>query len=645
MGETVTHKIIRNHLAGGIPDPGEPVALSIDQVLSHDATGPLCALQLEAMGVDEVRPKTVVAYIDHLMLEDGPRNADDHVMWESAAQRFGMWFSRAGNGISHPVHQQNFGVPGETLIGADSHTPAAGALGMFAIGAGGLDVALVMAGEPFWITMPEVWGIHLKGELPDWVSAKDIILELLRRHGVAGGRGTVLEFYGSGLRQLSVMDRHVICNMGVEMGALTSLFPSDEATRAYLEAQGRGQAWTQITADDRADYAQHDEVDLSKLEPLIAKPSSPDNVVPVHTLMGAEIAQSYIGSSANPGYRDAAVVASIVAGRRLAAGVSLDVNPASRQALEQLVAEGHVASLVKAGARIHQTGCNGCVGLGQAPATGGRSLRTVPRNFPGRSGTLDDAVYLCSPETAAASALTGVITDPRTLGMAYPKIAEPRGTGAYDGLILPPMPRANRPTTLKKGPGHVKLPQLDPIPDRLELPVLLKLGDNISTDGIMPSGSASMSVWNNVSAMSAMSFRDIDASYVERAGAAGDHAVIAGANYGQGSSREHAALGPRQLGLRVVIAGSIARIHGENLVNYGVLPLTFENAGDADRLKLGNTFVIEGIRSVLDGDGTSLSATVGGVGVTLRLDIAQRQRELLLAGGAIPWMREKLQAA
>jgi aconitate hydratase len=387
-------------------------------VLSHDATGPLCALQLEAMGLDEVRPKTVVAYIDHLMLEDGPRNADDHVMWESAAQRFGMWFSRAGNGISHPVHQQNFGVPGETLLGADSHTPAAGALGMFALGAGGLDVALVMAGEPFWITMPEVWGIHLEGELPDWVSAKELILELLRRHGVAGGQGKVLEFYGPGVTQLSVMDRHVICNMGVEMGALTSLFPSDDITRAYLESQGRGHAWTRIEANPDPDYAQYDEVDLSKLQPLIAKPSSPDNVVSVHSLTGAEIFQSYIGSSANPGYRDAAIVAHMVAERRLATGVSLDVNPASRQALEQLVAEGHMASLVKAGARIHQTGCNGCVGMGQAPATGRRSLRTVPRNFPGRSGTLDDEVYLCSPETAAASALTGVITDPRTLGMA-----------------------------------------------------------------------------------------------------------------------------------------------------------------------------------------------------------------------------------
>jgi aconitate hydratase len=645
LADTVTHKLIRSHLAHGKLEPGASVALAIDQVLVHDANGPLCALQLEAMGVDEVRPKIVVAYIDHLMLQDGPRNADDHVMWESAAQHFGMWFSRAGNGISHLVHQQNFGVPGETLVGADSHTPAAGALGMFAVGAGGLDVALVMAGEPFWITMPEVWGVHLTGELPDWVSAKDVILEMLRRHGVTGGRGKVLEFYGPGLGQLSVMDRHVICNMGVEMGALTAVFPSDDNTRSYLAAQGRGQVWIQIEAEDRAEFDQHDEVNLSKLEPLIAKPSSPDNVVSVHSLMGAEIFQSYIGSSANPGYRDAAVVASMVAGRRLAPGVSLDVNPASRQALEQLVVEGHVAALVKSGARIHQTGCNGCAGLGQAPATGRRSLRTVPRNFPGRSGTLDDQVYLCSPETAAASALTGVITDPRTLGMDYPKIVEPKGDGAYDGLIVPPLPKANRPEQLKKGPGHVPLPALGPVPDTLELPVLLKLGENFSTDGIMPAGSASMSVWNSIAAMSAMSFRDVDGSYVTRAQETGDHAVVGGSNYGQGSSREHAALGPRQLGLRVVMAASIARIHGENLVNYGVIPLLFENSSDAESLTVGDKVKIAGIREFLASDETDLQADLNGRPVRLRLEASRRQRDILLAGGAIPWMRDKLRAA
>jgi aconitate hydratase len=648
MGTNLARQLIADHLVEGEMRPGEEIALKIDQFLTHDMCGPLCALQLEAMGVEEISGDIAVAYCDHLLIEADSKNADDHILLQSAARRFGMWFSRPGNGTSHPVHQQRFGVPGKTLLGTDSHTPGAGGIGMFAIGAGGLEISMALTGQPFRLRMPEIWGMRLTGRLPDWVSAKDVILEVLRRHNVDGGHGRIIEYYGPGVAELKTMDRHVIANMGVEVGAVTTIFPSDEETRRYLASQGREQDWRPLAGEANASYDIEEEIDLSALEPLIALPSSPGKVVPVREVEGQDIYQSYIGSSANPGYRDIAVVAAIVAGRQVASGVSLDINPASRQALEQLIREGALAKLVQAGARLHQTGCNGCIGMGQAPAAGRRSLRTVTRNFPGRSGTREDQIYLCSPETAAASALSGVITDPRKLAMPYPRIEDSGGASAYAGLMEPPLPPGDRPRTLVKGPFHADLPDFEPIGDELTLPVLLKLGDDVSTDGIVPAGVASLSLYSSVPGLTSIAFKPIDESYVDRARECyGDgHAIVGGRNYGQGSSREHAALAVRNLGARVVLAHSIARIHGENLVNYGVLPLLFVEPGDLERLEQGTVLRLHGLHTWLRGPGQNLELAYGHDGrsegrVRVRHSLSPRQVDVLLAGGAIPWMRQR----
>jgi aconitate hydratase len=643
MAENLTRKLISDHLLDGDMTPGAEIALRIDQILLHDATGPLCALELEAMGLDDIKAPLAVAYTDHLLLQTDNRNADDHLLLESAARRFGIWYSRAGNGVSHPVHQQRFGVPGQSLLGTDSHTPAAGSLGMLAIGAGGVAVSLALAGDPFRITMPEVWGVELVGQLPDWVSAKDVVLEMLRRHGVDGGKGRIIEYFGAGLRQLSAMDRHVIANMGTELGATSTVFPSDVQTRDYLRKQCRGSAWQPLSADHDADYDRSDRLDLSELEPLIALPSSPENVKPVREVAGAGIYQAYIGSSANPGYRDIAVVAEIIGDRRVPAGVSLDINPASRQSLYQLIAECHLTALVRAGARLHQTGCNGCIGMGQAPAAGRRSLRTVPRNFPGRSGASDDQVYLCSPETAAASALTGVITDPRTLDMPYPRISEPETPPTASKLLVAPV---DDPTDLVKGPNHTDIPDFEPLPDELEVPVLLTLGDHVTTDAIMPAGVEGMSRWSNLPGMTEYAFHPVDDSYVGRARDAGEHAIVAGRNYGQGSSREQAALAPRALGLRVVLAESIARIHAENLVNFGVLPLTFTDPHDRHQLGKGTMLRITKLHNTLrSGPGEYAVRVDDDQVVRARHDLSGRQVDILLAGGAIPWKRHQLNGA
>src|SRR5687767_3544254 len=426
MALNVSQNLIKGHLLAGDMIPGEMIGIRIDQTLTQDATGTLVMLELEAMELKRVKTEVSVQYVDHNLVQADFRNPDDHLFLQSACRRFGVWFSRPGNGVSHPLHMQYFGKPGKTLLGSDSHTPAAGSLGMLAIGAGGLDVAMAMGGHPFYLTMPKIWGVKLTGKFPEWVSAKDVILEMLRRHDVDGGMGYIIEYYGPGLKELSAMDRHVIANMGTELGATSTVFPSDGGVREFLRQQGRSEDWMELIPDADAAYDRQDEIDLSTLEPLIAKPSSPDAVVPVRELTGMPIYQSYIGSSANPGYRDFAIVAQIVKGRRVPGYVSLDINPTSRQLLEELVAEGEVSHLLHAGARLHQAGCNGCIGMGQAPASGKVSLRTVPRNFPGRSGTTEDQVYLCSPETAAASALTGVITDPRELGIPYPKVKIPK---------------------------------------------------------------------------------------------------------------------------------------------------------------------------------------------------------------------------
>jgi aconitate hydratase len=549
--------------------------------------------------------------------------------------------------VSHPVHQERFGKPGRTLLGSDSHTPAAGALGMLAIGAGGLEVALAMAGEPFYLTMPRIWGVRLLGELPDWVSAKDVILELLRRHDVDGGLGRIIEYYGPGLAGLSAMDRHVIANMGAELGATTTVFPSDGQVRRFLTAQGRPEDWIELLAEPGASYDVDEEIDLGELEPLIAMPSSPGNVRPVREVEGTEIYQAYVGSSANPGYRDFAVAAEIVKGRRVHDRVSFDVNPTSRQILQNLIRDGHLMSLVEAGARLHQAGCNGCIGMGQAPATDRISLRTVPRNFPGRSGTREDKVCLVSPETAAASALMGAITDPRKLGMSYPRIEEPTQPLLNTEMLVGPLPpeEASR-EGIVKGPNIASLPDLEPPPERLELTVLLKVGDNLSTDEILPAGAKVLPFRSNIPRIAEFAFDMVDQTYPERALAVreqGGHAVVAGANYGQGSSREHAALAPRFLGLRVVLAKGFGRIHAQNLVNFGVLPVLFAEPRDYDTIAPGDVIEIADLwRAVRRGPELTVYNRSKARSLMARHTLSPRQVEVILAGGLVNWMRRRL---
>ncbi len=637
MAENVAQKLIHSHrVGGGGLKIGDPLALVIDQTLTQDATGTLAMLSLEAMRLDRVKTQVSVQYVDHNLLQTDNLNAEDHLFLESACRKFGIWFSRPGNGISHVVHMERFGAPGKSLLGSDSHTPAAGSLGMLAIGAGGLDVALAMAGEPYNTTAPAIFGIELRGELPPWVSAKDVVLEMLRRHGVAGGVGKIIEYYGPGLRKLTAMDRHVIANMGAELGATTTVFPSDDATRKFLEDQGRGGEWREIIADEGCDYDQHDAIDLAQLEPLIAKPSSPGKVVPVREVEGEEIAQSYIGSSANPGWRDFAVVAEIVRGKTVPTGVSFDVNPTSRQVLQALIRDGHLAALVAAGARIHQTGCNGCIGMGQAPAVGRNSLRTTPRNFPGRSGTEEDSVFLCSPETAAASALAGRISDPRKLDMAYPILKENPAPGDASRSLLqaPPPFDLAREVKLVKGSNIRSLPEFEALPDALRLPILLKMNDDISTDEIMPAGAKVLPYRSNLQKIADFAFERIDATYVARAHEAGDHAIVAGRNYGQGSSREHAAAAPRYLGLRLALAKSFARIHRQNLINYGILPLVFVNPEDYDRLRQGDTLSISNLRRKLESGDKIILQTARGE-LEARHALTAEQIAIIIDGGVV----------
>lgn len=637
MRKNFAQKIIASHLVEGRMEAGAEIGLRIDQTLAQDATGTLAMLEFEAMGVPRVRTELSVQYVDHNLLQEDFKNPDDHLFLYSACRKFGLWYSRPGNGVSHPVHMERFGVPGKTLLGCDSHTCAAGALGMLAIGAGGLEVALAMAAEPYHLRMPKIWGVRLTGELPEWVSAKDIILEMLRRHGVDGGVGKIVEYYGPGLKQLSAMDRHVIANMGAELGATSSVFPADEAVRVFLESQGRGAAFTEILADASAEYDEYEEIDLSKLEPLIALPSSPGNVVPVREVAGREIYQAYIGSSANPGLRDFAVAALIVDGKQVHPRVSFDVNPTSRQILENLIVQGLLEKLVRAGARLHQAGCGGCIGMGQAPATGRISLRTVPRNFPGRSGTKEDQVYLCSPETAAASALTGVISDPRTLPMPCPKFREPEKILVNTQMLLPPDP-ADAGIPLEIGPNIKPLPRFGALAERLEGPVLLKLGDDISTDEILPAGAKVLPYRSNIPAISKFAFGPIDPGFSDHALPYQERGffIVAGENYGQGSSREHAALAPRYLGLRVVLAKSFARIHRENLVNFGILPLVFVDAGDWDKIAAGDVLVIADARRALEKDSviTVMNASQGRSYATAH-HLSPRQVDAILAGGLI----------
>ncbi|WP_308918231.1 aconitate hydratase [Jannaschia sp. LMIT008] len=632
---SLLRKIVDAHLAEGTAETGRPIALRVDQTLMQDANGTLVMLALEAMGIERSALPLGVQYVDHNLLQADHRNADDHRFLRSAAARFGLILAPPGTGISHVVHMAHFGRPGAVLLGGDSHTPAAGALGMLGIGAGGLDLALAMAGAPHPMTMPSVRGVRVTGRLPPWVGAKDVALEMLRRHGVAGGRGAVWEWFGPGLDDLSVWDRHVIANMGTETGAVATLFPADDAVRDFLTARGRANDAAPLSADAGARYDDVQDLDLSTLEPLVATPSSPGNVVPVSRVAGAAVAQVYLGSSANPGWADAAIVAEVVAGGRAADGVSLDVNPASRDILRDLVATGHLAPLIEAGARLHQVGCNGCIGMGQAPASGRRSLRTVPRNFPGRSGTVEDAVYLSGPQVAAASALRGAITDPRTLDRAPPR-PRPPARPAHDPaqFVHPPAD----PPPLDKGPSITAMPVFDPLPDDLDLPLRLRLGDDVSTDEILPGGAGVLPWRSNPERLSAFTFRDLAPDYA--AAGNGDHAILAGANYGQGSSREHAAMTPRMLGLRVVLADTIAGTHARNLVNFGVLPLSLD--GDArDAVAAAGRLRLRGCRDAVARGAVPALCLPDGTPVHAdwALPLSDRQTAFLLAGGCISWAR------
>lgn len=649
MALNVTQKLIQSHLLSGEMKPGEEIGLKIDQTLTQDATGTLVMLELEAMGLERAQTEASAQYVDHNIIQVDSKNPDDHLFLESATRRFGMYYSQAGNGVSHPVHMQRLAKPGKTLLGSDSHTCANGCMGMLAMGAGGIDVAMAIAGEPLYVKMPKVWGIELTGKLPEWVGAKDVILELLRRYDVKGAVGTVIEYYGEGLEYLDAMDRHVIANMGAELGATTSVFPADDEIKRFLKTQKREHEWQELVADKDATYDINEKIDLSKLEPLIAKPSSPGNVVPVSEVAGEAIYQSYIGSSANPGYNDFAIVAEIVKGKSIAKGVSFDINPSSRQILTDLINEGHITSLLSAGGRLHQAGCNGCIGMGQAPATGRNSLRTTPRNFPGRSGTREDSVFLCGPETAAASVLTGEITDPRTLNMKYPKVSEPKKPTIDVDLLDAPLPLDEaKKVKLYKSKNITSIPEMQPLPDELNVPILLHLGDNVSTDEILAGGARVLPFRSNLQEISKFSFEILDKDYYNRAQALleeGGHSIVGGFNYGQGSSREHAALAPRFLGLRAVLVKDFARIHWQNLVNFGILPVAFSNPDDFEKLEEGDVLSFKNLRESLRND-IDITAKVEAKGLEIPClhVMSDRQVDMILAGGLINWVRERTKA-
>ena len=641
MGKTVTEKILAAHLVEGEMKKGEEIALRIDQTLTQDATGTMAYLEFEAIGIPRVETELSVCYVDHNLVQSDFKNADDHRFLQTIARKYGLYFSPPGNGISHQVHLERFGVPGKTLLGSDSHTPTGGGLGMLAMGAGGLDVAMAMAGKPFYLVMPKVYGIKLTGKMTDWVSARDVLLEVLRRLSVKGGVGYVMEYFGPGVAELSVTDRSTITNFGAELGATTSVFPSDDNTRRFLASQGREEQWLELVADDDANYDEIMELDLSALEPMIACPSSPDNVVKVSEVAGKPVTQVLVGSCTNSSIRDLTVVAKTLEHHEISKDVSFEINPGSRQVLENITAQGDLLTLIHAGARVHQAGCLGCIGMGQAPSTGGISLRTFPRNFPGRSGTVGDKVYLCSPEVAVASAIKGIITDPRELG-EYPVFSMPDKLLPGDGRIEQPWPEDNQVEVIR-GPNIAPFPDFDPMPETWRGRVMLKVADNITTDHIMPAGAKILPLRSNIPAISEFVFNQIDHKFpmeMKEASLDGHYGMIVGGeNYGQGSSREHAALAPRYLGVQVKIVKSFARIHKANLINFGILPLIFADPSDYETIEQGKDVVISGIRSALLDGSTSVMVEVDGKQYKALLDLSVRHREILAAGGLLNWAK------
>ncbi len=641
MRKNLTTKILEAHLVEGRLIPGTDISINVDHTLLQDATGTMAMLEFIAMGLPRVKVELAAQSIDHNLLQTDYKNADDHAFLTSAAMKFGVHLSKPGNGVSHQVHLERFDVPGKVLLGADSHTPTAAGLAMLAIGAGGLDVALAMAGHSFSLPCPKVMGVRLTGKLPDWVSGKDVILELLRRHTVKGGVGKVIEYYGPGVLTLSVTDRATIGNMGAELGATSSIFPSDERTREFLFSQGRGDCWQPLAADEGAVYDEYDEIDLSAVEPMIACPSSPDNVVKVSEVEGVKVDQVIVGSSVNSSYRDLMTVCRIMEGKRVAPGVHFHVNPGSRQALENVAQDGGVLMLLMAGVSIHQSGCLGCIGMGQAPGTDQISLRTFPRNFPGRSGTKGDKVYLCSPETAAAAGIFGVITDPRKLGQIkpYPAVQNPVKYLLDDSGIIFPLDDGSA-VEIKTGPNILPFPDFEALPDNLQATVVIALGDNITTDHIMPAGNKVLPLRSNIPAISEHVFEQVDAGFPARAQAAGNGVVIAGENYGQGSSREHAAIAPRYLGIRAKIVKSFARIHKANLVNFGILPLVFKNPADFELFKQGEQLSFPDVRRLIENGAVEIPVLVGGREIITLLEVSSRQRQELLAGGTLNYVKQ-----
>ena len=640
MGRNLTQKIIDAHLLEGKAVAGEETAFRIDQTLTQDATGTMAYLQFEAMGIPRVKTKLSVSYVDHNMLQSGFENADDHRFLQTIASKHGVYYSRPGNGICHQVHLERFSEPGTTLLGSDSHTPTSGGMGALAIGAGGLDVAVAMGGGPFYVNMPKILGVELRGKLQPWVTAKDIILEMLRRLTVKGGIGKIIEYHGEGVASLTVPERSTITNMGAELGATTSIFPSDERTRTYLRSQKREQVWKALAAHPEATYDEPMVIDLNKLEPLMAQPHSPDKVVPVREIQGLKVQQVAIGSCTNSSFHDLMSVASVVKEHPVHPDVSLVVTPGSRQVFEMIGRSGGLADLISGGARILESACGPCIGMGQAPSSGSVSVRSFNRNFEGRSGTPNARVYLASPETAAACAARGAITDPRDLGTP-PKVEWPEECIIDDRMILPP---SKKPDTVEviRGPNIKPLPLAKPMPESLKGKLLLKVGDDITTDHIMPAGARILPLRSNIPAIAEFVYARVDPKFVERAKQNGGGFIVGGTNYGQGSSREHAALAPMYLGLKAVLAKSFARIHWANLVNFGILPLTFENPADHDRLNQGDEFEIVGVRTALsDGKPVKLRNITQDFDIPVQYTMTERQRKVMLAGGLLNLIRNQ----
>jgi len=634
MRGTVTGKILSSHLVEGKLKPGEEIAIKIDQTLTQDATGTLAYLEFEAIGVPRVKTELSVSYVDHNTLQTDFKNADDHRYLQSVAAKYGIYFSRPGNGICHQVHLERFARPGKTLLGSDSHTPTAGGIDSLAIGAGGLNVACAMAGEPFYLKCPKVVGVKLTGELPPWVSAKDIILELLRRVDVKGGVGKVFEYFGPGVKTLTVPERATITNMGTETGATTSIFPSDEKTREWLRAQGREDQWIELTSD--GEYDEVIEIDLGELEPLVALPHSPGNVKPVSEIAGMEVQQVAIGSCTNSSLRDLKMVAQILKDQTIAPNLSLLVNPGSRQVVAHLVESGEYNYLVKAGARILENACGPCIGMGGAPPSSSASIRTYNRNFEGRSGTKSAGVYLVSPETAAVTAIKGVLTDPREMGEP-PKIKLPDKFIINDNMIIPPLPQEKAAKVeIIRGPNIKPLPDFPPMPDKLEGEILIKVEDNITTDHIMPAGAKILPLRSNIPEISKYVFSRVDERFHDRAIEKKGGFIVGGENYGQGSSREHAAIAPKYLGIKAVIAKSFARIHSENLVNFGIVPLTFRDKSDYDKVEQGDKLEIN--IGDFKGEITMKNITKN-ISIPLTHSLSELDIKILRKGGRLPFLR------